>query len=80
MLHREGSNHRGQTRHDTERKKQLHEQFAVPEYWIVEPDEYVLSRYLLDADSTFANDVESRNVITFDRIPGVANVDLSRVW
>ncbi len=66
--------------HDTERKKQPYEQFAVREYWIVDPDECVLNRYLLNADSTFANDGESRNVITFDRIPGVANVDLSRVW
>lgn len=67
-------------RHDTELKKQLYEQFAVPEYWIVDPDGCVLSRYLLDADGKFANAVEFRDVITFDRIPGGATVDLSRVW
>ncbi len=67
-------------RHDTELKKQLYEQFGVPEYWIVDPDECVVSRYLQDAAGRFSAAVEFKEVITFDRIPGGAIVDLTRVW
>lgn len=67
-------------RHDTELKKQLYEQFGLPEYWIVDPDECLVSRYLLDAAGRFSNAVNFKDAITFDRIPGGAIVDLTRVW
>lgn len=67
-------------RHDTELKKQLYEQFGLPEYWIVDPDECLVSRYLLDASGRFSNAVNFKEAITFDRIPGGAIVDLTRVW
>lgn len=67
-------------KYDTELKKQLYEQFGVPEYWIVDPDECVVSRYLEDAAGRFSAAVEFKEAITFDRIPGGAIVDLTRVW
>ncbi|MCA9011853.1 MAG: Uma2 family endonuclease, partial [Planctomycetaceae bacterium] len=67
-------------KYDTELKKQLYEQFGVPEYWIVDPDECLVSRYLLDAAGRFSDAVEFKETIIFDRIPGGAIVDLTRVW
>jgi Uma2 family endonuclease len=67
-------------KHDTELKKQLYEQFAVPEYWIVDPDECVVSRYRLDDTGKFSVAAEFKQVITFEGIPGAAAVDLTRVW
>ena len=67
-------------KHDTELKKQLYEQFAVPEYWIVDPDECVVSRHLLDAAGKFSGAQDFKETITFDRIPNGAIVDLTRVW
>ena len=67
-------------KYDTELKKQLYEQFGVPEYWIVDPDECLVSRYLLDAAGRFSDAVEFNETIIFDRIPGGAIVDLTRVW
>ena len=67
-------------KHDTELKKQLYEQFAVPEYWIVDPDECVVIRYRLDESARFGQATEFKDAIIFDGIPGGANVDLTRVW
>lgn len=67
-------------KHDTELKKQLYEQFAVPEYWIVDPDECVVVRYPLDETARFGNSIEFKDAITFDGVPGGATVDLTRVW
>lgn len=67
-------------KHDTELKKHLYEQFAVPEYWIVDPDECVLVRYRLDETGKFGQAIEFKDAITFDGIPSGAIVDLTRVW
>ena len=67
-------------RHDTELKKQLYEQFAVPEYWIVDPDECVVVRYRLDESGKFGQSIEFKDAISFDGVPGGATVDLTRVW
>ncbi len=67
-------------KHDTELKKQLYEQYAVPEYWIVDPDECIISRYRLDDAGKFSVAAEFKQAITFERIPGGATVDLTRVW
>lgn len=67
-------------RHDTELKKQLYEQFAVPEYWIVDPDECVVVRFRLDETGKFGPSIEFKDAITFDGVPGGAKVDLTRVW
>ncbi len=67
-------------RHDTELKKQLYEQFAVPEYWIVDPDECVVVRFRLDETGRFGPSIEFRDAIAFDGVPGGAIVDLTRVW
>ena len=66
--------------HDTELKKQLYEQFAVPEYWIVDPDECVVVRFCLDETGKFGPSIEFKDAITFDGVPGGATVDLTRVW
>ena len=67
-------------KHDTELKKQLYEQFAIPEYWIVDPDECVVVRNRLDESGKFGQSTEFKDVITFDGVPGGATVDLTRVW
>ena len=67
-------------KHDTELKKQLYEQFAVPEYWIVDPDECVVICFRFDETGRFGQSIEFRDAITFDGIPGGATVDLARVW
>lgn len=67
-------------KHNTELKKQLYEQFAVPEYWIVDPDECVVVRYRLDDTGKFGQLTEFKDAITFDGLPGGAVVDLTRVW
>ncbi len=67
-------------RHDTELKKQLYEQFGVPEYWIVDPDECVVSRYLLQESGKFGEPTIFNDAISFDGIDGGAIVDLIRVW
>jgi Uma2 family endonuclease len=67
-------------KHDTELKKQLYEQFAVPEYWIVDPDECVVVRYRLDESGRFGQAIEFKDAIMFEGIPSGATVDLTRVW
>lgn len=67
-------------RHDTELKKQLYEQFAVPEYWIVDPDECIVWRYRLNEAGTFGDSTNFKDAITFEGIPSGATVDLTRVW
>lgn len=67
-------------KYDTELKKQLYEQFAVPEYWIVDPDECVVVRYRLNETGRFGQSTEFKDAITFEGVPGGAVVDLTRVW
>ena len=66
--------------HDTELKKQLYEQFSVPEYWIVDPDECVGVRYRLDEAGNFGPSTEFKDAVIFDGVPGGATVELTRVW
>ena len=67
-------------RHDTELKKQLYEQFAVPEYWIVDPDECCVARYRLNEAGKFGESTNFKDTITFEGISDGATVDLTRVW
>ncbi|MBC7965493.1 MAG: Uma2 family endonuclease, partial [Fuerstia sp.] len=56
-------------KHDTELKKRLYEQFAVPEYWIVDPDECIVVRYRLDETGKFGQSIEFKDAIMFEGIP-----------
>jgi len=67
-------------KHDTELKKQFYEQFAVPEYWIVDPDECVVVSYRLNETGRFGESTNFKDAITFEGIPNGATVDLTRVW
>ena len=59
-------------------KKQLYEQNGVPEYWVVDPDEKVVRKFIL-INGVYGAEQRCADTITFDGIPD-ATVDLSRVW
>ena len=67
-------------RHDLKLKKQLYEQSALTEYWIVDPENQTVTKYCLGEGGTFPSPLVFTESITFDGIPGGAAVDLKRVW
>ena len=64
---------------DRSLKRDLYARVGVPEYWIVDPEEREVVRYLL-ADSGFREAGRYRTEITFTGTAATATVDLTAVW
>ena len=63
--------------HDLKRKRQLYEQYAVAEYWIVDPDEQQILQLVL-ADGKYEESTHVKSIrMTTDPF---AEVDLTKVW
>lgn len=59
-------------------KLTLYARSHVPEYWVVDPDEHLLSQYLLEGDS-YRLEAKHSTAVNLRRLPGI-NVDLVKVW
>ncbi|MBC8357054.1 MAG: Uma2 family endonuclease [Planctomycetes bacterium] len=59
-------------------KKELYERVGVPEYWIVDPDEHVVERFVL-RDGKYAFEGSHAKQLMVATIKNV-RVDLTRVW
>lgn len=59
-------------------KKELYEQNGVPEYWVVDPDEKAVRKFLLDGGN-YSEAQRHTDSITFDGLPDIS-VDLTQVW
>ncbi len=66
--------------HDLDLKMRLYEQFRIPEFWIVDPDEENVLRFLLTPDGRFSPAEIYTSTISWQAAFGTALVDLSRVW
>lgn len=66
------------TKRDEGLKKELYEQNGVPEYWVVDPDEKAVRKFLLDGGS-YSEAQRHTDSITFNGLPNVS-VDLTKVW
>ena len=67
-------------KNDEQLKKQLYQQHAVPEYWIVDSDEKAFSQFLLNGQHVYGEAIRCTDSITFRGIPDGVNVDLTKVW
>lgn len=66
--------------HDLELKMRLYEQFRIPEFWIVDPEEENVLRFRLTQDGRFSQaEIHTAN-ISWQAAFGTACVDLKRVW
>ncbi len=59
-------------------KKELYRRSAVPEYWIVDPDDHAVEQYVLRDDAYELVGAQTA-VISLQVLDGV-RVDLSQVW
>lgn len=59
-------------------KKELYEQNGVPEYWIVDPKEKLIRKFV-PVDGQFSSAGEFSDTITFNGLPDVS-VNLTQVW
>jgi Uma2 family endonuclease len=66
-------------RYDLKLKKRLYEELAVPEFWVVDPDQEWVEQNQLGADGTYVASVQ-RDVIEYRWNDGMARVDLQFVW
>jgi len=66
--------------YDNTDKKQLYEREKVPEYWIVDPQEHSVTRWLLDESDRYSASTIETESITYRGIPDGVVVDLTRVW
>jgi Uma2 family endonuclease len=59
-------------------KKELYRKSAVPEYWVVDPDDHVVEQYVLRGDAYEVLGRQS-DLITVQNLEGV-QVKLTEVW
>jgi len=66
--------------HDLELKKRLYEQFRIPEFWVVDPEEENVLQFRLTPEGRFSQaEIHTAN-ISWQAAFGTAQVDLRRVW
>ena len=66
-------------KYDQQLKKQLYEQNAVPEYWIVDPENQTVDQLKLNSEGRYESTAQTAS-IAFVSAEVTATVDLNRVW
>lgn len=67
-------------RMDRVRKRDLYARFAVPEYWVVDPDADRVEIYRLTGDSYAKPEIlEPEETLTYERLPGL-RIDLAALF
>ena len=65
---------------DLQLKKQLYEQNAVPEYWIVDTDNQNILVHCIDSNGTYAQPIAHSETITLSIHDMTVSLDLNKVW
>jgi Uma2 family endonuclease len=63
--------------HDLKTKRKLYEDAAIPEYWIVLPDEHQILQLVL-LEGRYTESIETKSITM--KVAPQASVDLTRVW
>ena len=65
---------------DQQLKRELYEQNRVPEFWIVDADNQLVSCYRLSSEGTYAQPTQHSDEVSIALENVTARIDLSKVW